>query len=264
MPNGALDRAMTAAGISPRKLAVRSGVDAKTVGRWLSGESQPRKPNARTAAAALGCPPEQLWPDVMSRPDTDVPASQAYEHFAGAVADVTAVYLTRIQFLTAYPLDELFGDANDIGMSGLSLNLLCQQYPDTEITRLLCDGTSIRCLFLKPGGRYVTDRESEERHAPEVLSNLTTLNIRTLQRIQARIPEQAAANLQIRVYDEPVRFNIILINATVAIVQPYLPNARGVESPTLVIEKCDGTRGLFDVFTNTFEYYWDRGELFGS
>jgi hypothetical protein len=200
----------------------------------------------------------------MSQPDTDAPASEASDHYSDALADLTAVYPTRIQFLTAHPLDELFGDATDICMSGLSLNLLWQQYPDTEITRLLCDGTSIRCLFLKPRGRYISDRESEERHAPEVLSNLTTLNIRTLQRIQARLPDEAAANLQICVYDEPVRFNIILINATVAIVQPYLANARGVESPTLVIEKRDGTPGLFDIFTNAFEYYWDRGELFGS
>lgn len=195
MPNVALDRAMRDAGISPRKLAVRAGVDTKTVGRWLTGESQPRKPNARAAAAGLGRRPEELWPDVMSQPDTEAPAPAATD---SGIADLTAVYPTRTHFLSAHRLDELFGSATDICMSGLSLNLFCQQYPDIEISRLLRDGTSIRCLFLKPGGRYMNDRESEERHAPEVLSNLTTSNIRTLQWIQARLPEHAAANLHIQ------------------------------------------------------------------
>jgi lambda repressor-like predicted transcriptional regulator len=263
MSNKALDSAMKAAGVSPRTLAVHAGVDAKTVGRWLSGESQPRKPNARAAAAALGCRPEELWRDVMNQPDFDASATVLISSPADAIADLRAVYPTRTQFLAAHPLDQLFAHATDICMSGLSLNLLCQQYPDTEIVRLLSDGVSIRCLFLKPGGHHISDREAEEHHAPQVLSNLTTSNIHTLQRIQTRLSEEVAAYLQMRLYDDPVRFNIMRINSAIAIVQPYLPGARGVESPTLVIQKRDAPSGLFNVFSNVFDYYWDRGEPVG-
>jgi hypothetical protein len=251
---------MKAAGVSPRKLAVHAGVDAKTVGRWLSGESQPRKLNARAAGAALRCRPEEIWPDVMNQPEFDASPTVLISSSTDAIAGLRAVYPTRTQFLAAHPLDQLFAHATDICMSGLSLNLLCQQYPDTEIIRLLSNGVSIRCLFLKPGGHHISDREAEEHHAPQVLSNLTTSNIHTLQRIQTGLSEEVAGRLQMRLYDDPVRFNIMRINSAIAIVQLYLPGARGVESPTLVIEKRDATNELFGVFSNLFEYYWDRGE----
>jgi len=36
--------------------------------------------------------------------------------------------------------------------------------------------------------------------------------------------------------------------------------ARGVESPTLMIERQEQTPGLLSVFTYVFEYYWKRGK----
>ena len=174
-------------------------------------------------------------------------------------ADLTAIYASRSEFLGSHTLDDLFGTATDIAISGLSLNLLCQHYPDTEITRLLRTGTSIRCLFLDPAGRHIADRETEEGHTPSVLSHLTTLNIRTLHRIGARLPAEARPNLQLRTYNQPIRFNITLVDAAICIVQPYLPHVRGVESPALLFEKRNDTAGLLDVFTAVFDYYWNRG-----
>jgi len=65
----------------------------------------------------------------------------------------------------------------------------------------------------------------------------------------------------IATYDETIRFNIVLVNDQTAVVQPYLPNARGVESPTLVMEKVTSTPGLFETFAGVFESLWDRGNL---
>jgi hypothetical protein len=43
------------------------------------------------------------------------------------------------------------------------------------------------------------------------------------------------------------------------IVQPYLPDARGVESPTIVTEKQDEP-GLYDTFVQVFTSMWDRAK----
>ncbi|SLG78184.1 helix-turn-helix domain-containing protein [Mycobacteroides abscessus subsp. massiliense] len=256
VPNVALDLMMKAKSMSPRRLAVHVGRDEKTVNRWLAGETVPQKANARSVANALGVRPEQLWPEIMM---PAVPQGAA-DQSTSRTADLTAVFLTRNEFLRAVSLDELFGGAADISLSGLSLNLLCQHYPDTEIIRLLNGGTTIRALFLDPAGRYIADRETEEEHSPDVLSGLTKTNIATLRRIQSRLPTEAAENLQLRTYDEPLRFNLTLIDQVTCIVQTYLPHARGMESPTLMIEKQGQSEGLLSVFTYVFEHYWNRGD----
>jgi hypothetical protein len=173
------------------------------------------------------------------------------------MADVTAVFTTRPEFMHEMPPHQLFDDADKISMVGLSLNLLCQQYPDRALLELLETGTVVRCLFLDPEGEHIKAREREESHPAGVLSTLTRLNIQTLQRLHHKLSPEARGNLHIRTYNEAVRFNITVIDDLTCVVQPYLPDARGVESPTLVM---DGRpAGLFDTFTQVFESLWSRG-----
>jgi hypothetical protein len=174
---------------------------------------------------------------------------------------VTAVYASRCAFTADVPPQELLKDARTVRAAGLSLNLLCQQYPDQELARLLERGAVVQCLFLAPEGSAIAAREREEGHNPRTLSVLTKLNIQVLQRIRDRLSLEARERLMIATYDETIRFNIVLVNDQTAVVQPYLPNARGVESPTLVMEKVTSTPGLFETFAGVFESLWDRGNL---
>lgn len=176
------------------------------------------------------------------------------------VADVVAVFPSRSEFMHKLPPHELFDGAQRIRMSGLSLNLLCQHYPDKALLDLLESGTSVECLFLAPEGHHIKAREREESQPPGHLATLTRLNIEALRRIGTRLSPDAQARLQIRTYDESLRFNITIIDNRSCIVQPYLPDARGVESPTLVMERKDGTMGLYDTFTQVFESMWDRAQ----
>lgn len=270
-PNVKLRRAMAHKGYSIASFAKEVGVSPRTVDNWLKGIRQPYPAHRRKAADELDTAADILWPDAFTPFDDDQPedsdpmekpdTSELSKTHLPDTADLTAVYLSRPEFLHVHTPDRLFGGAASIDLSGLSLNLLCQQYPDTEISRLLESGTVIRCLFLNPDGRYVREREVEEEgHSPGLLADLTRVNMNTLQRIRDRLPQTAAANLHIRTYDEPIRFNIAVIDNATCIVQPYLPRARGVESPTLVIEKCDHAAGLFAVFSTVFDYLWERGQ----
>lgn len=270
-PNVNLRRAIERKGYSIANFAKQVGVSSRAVDNWLNGTRQPYPAHRQKAADELDTPADILWPDAFT-PLDDNPADDlasvndragldpSADHLPGT-ADLTAVYLSRPEFLRMHTPDHLFGSATSIDLCGLSLNLLCQQYPDTEIARLLRSGTAIRCLFLEPGGKYIREREVEEEgHSPGLLADLTRVNMNTLQRIRDRLPEAAATNLHIRTYDEPIRFNIAVIDNTTCIVQPYLPRARGVESPTLVIEKNDNIAGLFAVFSTVFDYLWERGQ----
>lgn len=192
--------------------------------------------------------------NVVHSPKPVMPSSQG-------MADVTAVFPSRSTFSHELPPHKLFDGAKRIGMVGLSLNLLCQNYPDRFLLDLLESGTVVQCLFLDPSGRYIKEREREESHLEGVLSTLTRLNIQTLQRLHDKLSSGARENLRIRTYDEAVRFNITVIDDATCVVQPYLPDARGVESPTFVIEKQQtGPPGLFETFSRVFESMWARSK----
>ncbi|GAA3856026.1 hypothetical protein GCM10022243_21670 [Saccharothrix violaceirubra] len=176
------------------------------------------------------------------------------------LADVTAIYPSRTDFLHNVTPQALFVDAQDIRIAGLSLNVLCQQYSDKLLLTSIQTGTTVKALFLDPNGRNTTAREHEEGLPEGHLSMLTRLNIEALRRVASKVPPDAQGSLEIRTYDEPIRYSILITDHTKCVVQPYLPDARGVESPTLVIEKDDTVPGLFATFSQVFESMWDRAQ----
>jgi hypothetical protein len=136
------------------------------------------------------CPPEVLAAD---RPPAATDAdradleSRADRDGIAGFADVTAVYPTRAEFTFAMPPHTLFDGAQDIRMAGLSLNLLCQQYPDNRLHRLVESGTTLHCLFLNPEGEAIQAREREEGYRDRHLTTLTRLNIETITRLRDRL-----------------------------------------------------------------------------
>ncbi|HEX5403525.1 MAG TPA: DUF5919 domain-containing protein [Pseudonocardiaceae bacterium] len=176
------------------------------------------------------------------------------------VADLVAAFPSRSEFSHEMPPGQLFTDAKRIRLAGLSLNLLCQQYPDRQLVQLLETGTTVECLFLDPAGVHIREREREEDHPDGVLSTLTTVNIESMRRVRSKLSAEAQGNLVIRTYDEVVRFNITIIDDDTCVVQPYMPGARGMESPTLVMERQETGVGLFDTFEQVFTTLWERSK----
>ncbi|QBS45725.1 DUF5919 domain-containing protein [Nocardia sp. CS682] len=231
--------------------------------RWLSGDisSLPYPDHCRILQAMF---PDWTIAELFQtftgsvddlHPSQIATTTSAPESAQRDLADVEAVYPTRLEYLRAMPPQELFKTAHTIDMAGLSLNMLCQQYADSDILRLLENGTVIRCLFLDPEGTAIRAREVEEAHDPGLLTNLTDTNIRTLERVCRRIRPETPGSLTIRVYDQPVRFNITIVDSEICVMQPYLPMARGVDSPTFVSKK-SGKAGIFDTFADVFESMW--------
>lgn len=174
-------------------------------------------------------------------------------------SDVAAVYATRSEFISRVPIQELLDGASLVRAAGLSLNLICQQYGDRRLHQLIEHGAEAWCLFLDPTGSAIGQREEEEGYSPGTLASLTEMNIGTLeQRVRSRVAEAARDRLRIAVYNEVIRFNLILIDDQVCIAQPYLPGIRGIDSPTLVIRN-NSSSGLFVMFTEVFNWLWERG-----
>ncbi|WP_424923495.1 DUF5919 domain-containing protein [Actinomadura bangladeshensis] len=95
-------------------------------------------------------------------------------------------------------------------------------------------------------------REQEEGYTDNHLTTLTRLNIEVLTRLRKRLTPEAQDRLSVAVYDETVRFNITLLNNQLCAMQPYLPNARGVDSPTFLAERNPTGAGLYGTFEEIF------------
>ncbi|HEU5476132.1 MAG TPA: DUF5919 domain-containing protein [Actinophytocola sp.] len=239
--------------------------------RWLSGElvGLPYADHCRILESMFpNWTAEQLFQpysggiEFIPQPPAHIPPTAAPARKqpppAGPVADITAAFASRSDFMHQMPPRELFDGAKDIRMVGLSLNLLCQHYPDRALLDLLESGTTVKCLFLDPDGEHITRREHEESQPAGHLSTFTRLNIEAIRRIHAKLSPDARANLRIHTYDETVRFNITIVDNATCVVQPYLPDARGVESPTLVLRRQASPAGLFDTFAHVFDSMWAR------
>ncbi|WP_433540713.1 DUF5919 domain-containing protein [Streptosporangium sandarakinum] len=238
--------------------------------RWLSGELKglPYSDHCRVLEAMFpGRTAQELFslsPNGTGTATPVVPAqppngtAQVAVNPMSQMADVTAVFSSRSAFAAAFPPTALFDDAQEIHAAGLSLNMLCQNYPDHQLKRLLENGTRIRCLFLDPEGSAIRAREQEENHPAGTLTTLTALNISVLSRLKAGLAAEPAERLEVHLYDETIRFNILIVDGRTCVVQPYLPQARGVDSPTFVMNDNTAANGLFPVFEQVFTSMWER------
>lgn len=176
----------------------------------------------------------------------------------GRLADVTGVFATRAEFTHAVSPRSLFDGAREIRAAGLSLNMICQQYSDQGLHRLVENGGELCCLFLDPDGVAIRARELEEGYADRHLAMLTKVNIEVLSRLRDSLPADARNRVSLAVYDETVRFSIVLVDGRTCVVQPYLPQARGVDSPTFLLEREVAGAGLYSTFATIFSELWGR------
>lgn len=206
--------------------------------------------------------PQQDLPVATKRPSSTARPVESLLTAPGRnqFGDLIAAYPNRSEFMAAYSPPVLFDHANHIRTAGLSLNMLCQQYADHRLQRIVEEGTALLCLFLDPAGDAIAAREQEEQMAPGQLATLTTLNMDSLRRLRDRLDPTAAERVQIGVYNETIRFNLTLLDDTLVVVQPYLPGCRGIESPTFVVQRGESV-GLYDTFERTFDWIQQRSTL---
>lgn len=250
------------------------GVDPSLVGtypsraqlhRWLSGELKglPYPHHCQVleqmftewSAAQLFEPGSVSGsPSVQAQPPPDV--------IDGRFADLDAVFPSRSEFAAKLPPHALFDGAKEIRLAGLSLNLLCQQYPADRLCKLIEAGSTVTCLFLDPHGEAIKAREVEEADHPGHLSSLTEMNMQVLtHRVRQRLSESARDRLIIGKYDQTIRFNITIIDNSLAVVQPYMHGIRGLEAPTFMLRNDGSSAGLFPAFEQMFTWIWDRSTL---
>jgi hypothetical protein len=177
-------------------------------------------------------------------------------------SDLAGAYVRRAEFTSAFPLFDLLAAASLVRASGVSLNLLTQHYSDVQIRRLVKNGTRFQLIFLDPDSDAMKLREEEEGYSRGLLRGLTETNIRIMnERVREQLQIEARDRFAIALSNEIVRFNIILIDEKFCVFQPYLPQARGVDSPTFVADSGFSDAGFFYIFEQVFTSLWKRARI---
>ncbi|MEV6890784.1 DUF5919 domain-containing protein [Kribbella sp. NPDC051137] len=207
-------------------------------------DEPPTDPTAASVPAAAPAP------QPVSSPTATTPAE-----YAG----VTAIYTSRTEFSHEIPTPKLFDNASEVSAAGLSLNLICQQYPDLKL-RALLRRASVRLLFLDPDGESIRRRNREEGHEEGHLSAWSRGNINIMSRLRDELGG-AADKLELRMYDETIRFNLMFIDQKLCVMQTYLPALRGLDSPTFVMERTGSdSSDLYSVYDQIFASLWETGK----
>jgi transcriptional regulator with XRE-family HTH domain len=239
LPNHALAARMKEKGFSEARLATAAGVDTKTVGRWVRGESLPQASNARAAADALGCDPQTLWPDVfptMRPPGTGTVPVSVY----GSRADIPVTVWT-----------ELFGGAAEaIDILVYGGTFLFDGVPRFRktLTTATERGVVVRFIIGEPDSVAVAQRGAEE----QIGSSLAGRCRMTLARLQ---PLVGTAGLQIRTHTTPLYTSMFRADDTL-IANPHLYGAPASDNPAIVIRRDDAPE-LWHDHQAAFERVWN-------
>lgn len=284
-----LDQARRAAGGGgPLALALRSANVApesgtyseSAVSNWIKGRARPPADVVLAAASLYGLSLDArlgLAHDTAATQPNDVAELRAAVHRLESLVherlappsgevfsthDVRGVFSTRSEAQVALPVLRTLATSEHVDAMGLSLNALCQGVSDVTLAELVENGLTLRCLFLDPDGQATAARELEEHQPAGHLAKITRANMLVISRLRDRLSPEASVRVQVRVYDEPVRFNITAFDGARILVQPYLPHLRGLDAPTFLIEADDAEpHGLFPIFETIFAETWEHARV---
>ncbi|WP_040795713.1 DUF5919 domain-containing protein [Nocardia higoensis] len=241
MANERLREALLRNGLDLGHVAEVTGVDQKTVERWITKGRVPY-PRHRHAVAAMVKETERyLWPDAV--------APERRE--AIAESEVVKVYPHR----HSVPGDlwlRLLSNANDrievLVLAGLFLA------EDPSFAKLIrqkaAAGTSIRFLFGNPAADEVAKRSSEERLAEG------TVSARIRNALALVEPLAGIDGVELRYHDTTL-YNSVFRFDDEMIVNMHVYGQPGAYAPAMHLRRLAGG-DLFDTYLTSFEQVWSQ------
>ncbi|WSQ83716.1 hypothetical protein OG722_04860 [Streptomyces sp. NBC_01212] len=244
--NSALQTAMADAHLTPHRLALIVGVDARTVDRWLKDPL--RAPHAGTradVARALKVSETVLWPKAL-RASVKV----------GADREIVTAYPYRNACPTSV-WSKLIDEAErEITFAGYTNYFLWQEQsrlPD-RLKAKTSAGCKVRFLIGDPESD-VTRRREEVEGVPLTVGTRIRITLDALERMGA------VDGLEARFSDEHIALSVFSFDDEM-LVTPHLSSLLGHESPMLHLRRL-GDDGLFDRFAGHVAALWEGGRPVG-
>lgn len=240
MVNDRLRDAMHRLGQTPDTLADATGVDRKTVERWITRGRSPYPRHRHTIAALVQESESYLWPDAV--------APERAAEVAGS--EVIAVYPHR-NSIPREVWDRLIGTAGRrVDVLAHAALFLGENPALIKAWKAAADnGADIRIAFGDPASRAVALRGEEERLGKGVLG------ARIRNALAAFTPLRDTAGVQIR-FHRATLYNSIFRFDYEMIVNAHVYGIQGAHAPALHLRRLSAGN-LFETYTDSFATVWD-------
>jgi hypothetical protein len=240
MANERLRSAMAKAGKDIASLTYATGVDPKTVQRWLAG----RVPHARHRWAIASLVEEEeghLWPS--ARPDLSSGAE--------ATPEIVSAYAHRVDVPRTKWSELLATSRRHVDILGYAFLFFPEQHINLAkvIEKNCAGGCRVRIAVADPHGEHIPDRDALE-HLNGTLSARIQMTLCHLK------PLVSLPGVEIRYHDVHL-YNAIYRFDEQMIVTPYLYRAHGFQHPALHIRRLS-PYGLFANFLEQFDQIWEE------
>lgn len=243
-PNALLRARMQALGLTVAGLARKSGVDQRTIERWLGGERSPQRANAEAVADRLDCGIHELWPDLFPAPRPSAPGTVAAELYQSRAHVPVHLWLG------------LFGDAHEhIDICVYGGTFLFDTVPGfLDLARSAARrGAALRFIAGDPASLAVAERGREER-IDHSLSERCRMTLRRLEWIAGE------PNVDIRVHSTPLYASMFRADTTM-VVNPHAYGAPASDNPAFVIRQDTG-EAVWETYAASFERIWDTSRRY--
>lgn len=240
MANERLRRAMTIAHVDVSMIADATGVDPKTVQRWVSGRI-PHPRHRWAIAKALNEREDYLWPSEHAEKPAN-PGDQT--------AEIIAAYGHRSDFSSAAWWQLFVQAQHQIDLLGYAMHFLPEQLPDlmTLLKEKSAAGCHIRIAIGDPTSPRIRDRDKEENLGGTLPARIRS----TLHHFQELWD---CVNVEIRYHTAPLYNSVFQFDDEMC-VTPHLYSVHGSKAPLLHLRRL-GPSGLFADFAMHFKAIWE-------
>ncbi|MFI0425230.1 XRE family transcriptional regulator [Spongiactinospora sp. 9N601] len=246
MANERLRAALLQRGAQVSDLAEATGVDPKTVERWITQARTPYRRHRFAVAAFLGMEESYLWPEALSREQVA----------AASESEVVTLYPHR----WAVPRDawgRLFGEAGEeIGVLVYSGMFLADDAGMVRLFEQKADaGVRVRILLGDPECPEVAQRGADEGIDDGMAAKIR--NVLVLYR-----PLIGRANVEIRLHDT-VLYNSIYRGDDQLLINTHIYGTPAGNAPVLHLRKVGGG-DMVATYLDSFERIWTGARPVGS
>jgi transcriptional regulator with XRE-family HTH domain len=243
VPNERLRDALLRNGLSLEQVSKATGVDPKTVERWITKGRTPYPRHRHTIASMVRETENYLWPEAVA-PDRKV-------EIAGS--EVLKVYPHR-NAIPADLWDRLINDATEHVEVLVHAALFLVERPTfvRDLADKAANGARIRLLFGDPASREVARRSEEEQLGKG------TLGARIRNALAFYRPLLDVDGVEMR-FHKTTLYNSIFRFDDEMIVNTHVYGFQGAHAPALHIRRLSAG-DLFETYSESFETVWTQSK----
>lgn len=240
MRNERLRSAMAQAKVRPETVAQETGVDLKTVQRWLNESRMPHQRNRWVLAALLDRDEAYLWPSSDEEVSTGI----------GSTAELVAAYAHRSDAPSSLWTQLIDGARSHVDLLGYAVQFLPELYAGLG-DRLVAkaeEGCVVRIAVANPQSVSLAARDAEEGLDGGLIHRVRT----TLRHLSAAVDSDRT---EVRYHDIPM-YNSVFRFDDQLLLTPHLFRRAGYQASMLHLRRV-GANGMFDNYVQHFDDVWN-------